>query len=735
MPEHQQMQQSKDSKSTVQKQATPRILTPISYPMTIIQRARINPKSLTPADVLQLQRTIGNREVGRLLLGIRSSTAQQAPVQREEKPEEKEEELLQGKFESKSEATCPSCYTTPVQREESPEEDEELLQGKMMDTVQRQGPKDEEELMQGKFASGLTSTLQAREEAPPNKTGMPDRLKSGLESLSGMDISGVRVHSPKPAQLNALAYTQGQDIHVGPGQERHLAHEGWHAVQQMQGRVRATRQITGLGVNNEADLEREADTRGAKALQVKSSLRRDPQFQPKLTLGPVGDKYEQEADRVARQVVETISSPDQGAVQRQEDLEDEDELRRKVAVAGLTPAAEGADVGPDLESAIHRARSGGQPLLDGLLLPMERAFGADFGGVRVHTDGVADSLNRSLQARAFTTGQDIFLRQGEYQPGSSEGQRLLAHELTHVVQQAGNATSLPKKRSVSCIHDVYEHEAEEIADRRFNVPVDTDRTSMILQKTPKYTHVVHQEGCKTLRREAAGPESGNLSESEQSTETPELQDCRETMQQSIPRAHQYALEKVEENADYYEGLARVITQCASLQEVRARIGIDAVADLIRWWILVDPEDRELLNLPASLSTSEIHSQIIEPIEHIARVYRLVEQGLQSGDFNYECEYRDSLWYQGCDGARGSTPAFIRGDIHFCVDDIDPNDIEELANTIVHEASHIFAGTTDELNPRIEKAEFYADLDAIPRLEACPWLYEDEDSFGADIDVD
>jgi len=115
------------------------------------------------------------------------------------------------------------------------------------------------------------------------------------------------------------------------------------------------------------------------------------------------------------------------------DLEEDEELQRKVA--GLAPAAGGADVGPDLESSIHRARSGGQPLSDGVRQPMERAFGADFGRVRVHNDGEADRLNRSIQGRAFTTGQDIFLRQGEFRPGSSEGQRLLAHELTHVVQQ------------------------------------------------------------------------------------------------------------------------------------------------------------------------------------------------------------------------------------------------------------------------------------------------------------
>jgi hypothetical protein len=71
---------------------------------------------------------------------------------------------------------------------------------------------------------------------------------------------------------------------------------------------------------------------------------------------------------------------------------------------------------------------------------MEKAFGGvDFSQVKVHNDAVSDQLNQSIQARAFTTGQDVFFRGGEYNPGSRGGQELLAHELTHVVQQSGGA--------------------------------------------------------------------------------------------------------------------------------------------------------------------------------------------------------------------------------------------------------------------------------------------------------
>lgn len=109
-------------------------------------------------------------------------------------------------------------------------------------------------------------TIQRKE----NKTGLPDQLKSGIENMSGYSMDDVKVHygSGKPAQLQAHAYAQGTDIHIGPGQEKHLAHEAWHVVQQKQGRVQATTQMKGkVNVNDDDALEREADVMGAKALE------------------------------------------------------------------------------------------------------------------------------------------------------------------------------------------------------------------------------------------------------------------------------------------------------------------------------------------------------------------------------------------------------------------------------------------------------------------------------------
>ncbi len=100
--------------------------------------------------------------------------------------------------------------------------------------------------------------------------GLPPTLQSGMENLSGMALDHVQVHynSSAPAQLGALAHTQGSDIHIAPGQEQHLPHEAWHVVQQAQGRVKPTIDVGGTPVNDDAGLEAEADRMGAQAAQM-----------------------------------------------------------------------------------------------------------------------------------------------------------------------------------------------------------------------------------------------------------------------------------------------------------------------------------------------------------------------------------------------------------------------------------------------------------------------------------
>ena len=101
-----------------------------------------------------------------------------------------------------------------------------------------------------------------------DQIGLPDALKAGVETLSGVSLDNVQVHhnAPRPAQLDALAFAQGSDMHLAPGQGEHLPHEAWHVVQQAQGRVKPTLQMHGgMVVHDDNGLERQADEMLSKA--------------------------------------------------------------------------------------------------------------------------------------------------------------------------------------------------------------------------------------------------------------------------------------------------------------------------------------------------------------------------------------------------------------------------------------------------------------------------------------
>lgn len=153
-------------------------------------------------------------------------------------------------------------------------------------------------------SQGQPSQLeQAPEGRRENQTGLPDALKAGVERLSGYSLSDIRVHynSAKPAEVNALAYTQGTEIHVGPGQEQHLAHEAWHVVQQKQGRVQPTMQTKGVAINDDVGLEGEADVMGTRAFQAKP-------LYPLMQAEVGGTWLPQNAGRATGQVITPVSS-------------------------------------------------------------------------------------------------------------------------------------------------------------------------------------------------------------------------------------------------------------------------------------------------------------------------------------------------------------------------------------------------------------------------------------------
>lgn len=165
-----------------------------------------------------------------------------------------------------------------------------------------------------------------------------------------------------------------------------------------------------------------------------------------MVIEPAGGAGEQEADRVAAEVVRRIDAPEAGAAPT---------IGRHVpAPAALACAGEPAH-GPEggavdvaVEQQIAAASGGGAGLAAGIRGPLERGFGVDLGGLRIHTGPRADDLSRSLHARAFTVGGDIFFRSGAYEPHSAAGRHLLAHEVTHAIQQGAAGGRGVVQRSV-----------------------------------------------------------------------------------------------------------------------------------------------------------------------------------------------------------------------------------------------------------------------------------------------
>ena len=180
-------------------------------------------------------------------------------------------------------------------------------------------------------------------------------------------------------------------------------------------------------------------------------LLRERFLQPKLTVSQPGDILEQEADRLADQVLRMpepaadIAATPAPSVQRV-CAECRDELKRHPLEEDQQPPQERAaparalEISPELEIAIHTLAGRGQPLPDRVRAFMEPRFNTDFRAVRVHTDANAHALARAVNAQAFTVGPNIVFGAGHYAPQSERGRQLLAHELVHVVQQTHSTT-------------------------------------------------------------------------------------------------------------------------------------------------------------------------------------------------------------------------------------------------------------------------------------------------------
>jgi len=175
-------------------------------------------------------------------------------------------------------------------------------------------------------------------------------------------------------------------------------------------------------------------------------------FQPKLTVSQPNDIYEQEADHMADKVLRmtdnsvhqnTFFKPANNAVQRKcQSCEEGDKfVHRKEAGEGEVPGSN------ELDNYVSSLSSTGQPMPESSRI-LEPRFGHDFSNVRIHNDAIAAKSAQSINALAYTTGNNIVFNNNQFAPATESGQRLLAHELTHVIQQGAQKPAVQRHRAL-----------------------------------------------------------------------------------------------------------------------------------------------------------------------------------------------------------------------------------------------------------------------------------------------
>jgi len=350
-----------------------------------VQRAEIVAPAAAPAEEEEIQRQCADCE-------------QEEQVQRMEAPEEKPEMVQRAEMaapaaapaeEEEIQGKCADCEQEEVQRMEAPEEKPEMVQ-----RAEMAAPAEEEEI-QRKCADCEQEEQVQRMEDSEEESEMVQRTEAAQEAIPGPSVN------------------------TGP---------------------------TVVGSLRNTSSEGTSDNQTATSTSVAPTAVNHPSgIQASLKVGAPDDRFEREADEMAEKVQRmpqkqwalpnNLGAGHTDAVQRQE--EDEPDIQGKIVqrAPALQRAENGALTASSQFSSRLQTASGGTPLPDATRQHMEGAFNADFSTVRIHTDTEAAQLSSDIGARAFTHRNDIYFNSGEYNPGSSEGQFLLAHELTHTVQQ------------------------------------------------------------------------------------------------------------------------------------------------------------------------------------------------------------------------------------------------------------------------------------------------------------
>ncbi|MCB8777817.1 DUF4157 domain-containing protein [Planktothrix agardhii 1031] len=290
-----------------------------------------------------------------------------------------------------------------VQRQEA--EEEELQAKSDISNIQREG--EEEEEIQAKSDISNIQREGEEEEEIQAKSDISNIQREGEEEeiQAKPDISNIQREGEEEEEIQAKP-----DI-------SNIQREGEEEEE-----IQAKPDISNIQREGEEEEEIQAKP---DISNIQREGEEEEEIQAKSDISAIQREGEEEEEVQAK--------ADSSAIQREGEEEEEVQAKPQNKTLG------GGAVSTDIETTIQSAKSVGSPLDAGMQRKMGKAMGADFSGVKVHTDSQSDKLNRSLSSRAFATGPNLFFKQGEYNPGSKTGQELIAHELTHVVQQGATA--------------------------------------------------------------------------------------------------------------------------------------------------------------------------------------------------------------------------------------------------------------------------------------------------------
>lgn len=366
-----------------------------SYVNQVVNQAQHNDSGSSQQPPIQTKLTIGpvgdkyEREADRTASEVVQRINAPSPVQSSPTQAIQREKMPEEELQKKPQITA-------IQREVMPGEDEQQAQMKPgADLVQAKKPEEEDKQKQAAKKTALAAPPK------PKKIEEEDKKKVLRKQAASNPSKSKKEEEDKLKHLQKKSDTQAEQGHKDEDEDK-LNH-----------------------------LQKKADASAKKGMKEEDEDKLPVQKKSHPDAGSA-KKPEEDDEKHLMQAKSEVSAGHQ-------DKDEEDKMAQMQPLVQRRTGEGGTAATPDIESSIKHARGKGRPIPDHVRGSMEQAFGADFSGVKVHTDTHADHLNRSIQARAFTTGQDVFFRQGEFALGSKRGQELLAHELTHVVQQNGNA--------------------------------------------------------------------------------------------------------------------------------------------------------------------------------------------------------------------------------------------------------------------------------------------------------